>query len=74
VGSKDRILAAYRRLAHKPHASPLLRQGLLLQVFGKLYGFRPTRADLVEFFRHGIHLRTMRMLAQVLMRSAIRPS
>jgi hypothetical protein len=74
VGSKERILAAYRRLAQKPHASPLLLQGLLLQVFGRLYGFRPTRADLAEFFRHGVHLRTMRTLARVLMRAAIRQS
>jgi glycosyltransferase involved in cell wall biosynthesis len=69
AGSKERIIAAYRRLASKStEHSPALRQALFLQVFSRLYGFRFGRADLHEFRRHGLHARTLRSLARVMFR------
>jgi glycosyltransferase involved in cell wall biosynthesis len=68
VGSKERFLNAYRKISAKPHASPLLCQGLFLQIFG--YRFRFAPGDLVEFFGYGLHLRTLKTLVRVLARSA----
>ncbi len=66
VGSKQKLLAAYRRLAGKNRELPAItRQALLLQAFGGLYGSAPAFSDLVEFFRHGIHSRTLKRLAGV---------
>ncbi|PZN32956.1 MAG: hypothetical protein DIU71_06270 [Proteobacteria bacterium] len=74
VGSKQRIVAAYRRLAAKAagHA-PALRQALYLQAFGPLYGHRLGLADLKEFFSHGVYPRPLKRLAGVLVRQALRP-
>ena len=69
VGSKQKLLAAYRRLAEKNQGlSAMTRQALLLQAFGGLYGSAPAVSDLVEFFRYGIHSRTMKRLAGVYVR------
>ena len=66
VGSKKRLLNAYRRLAAKWSECPeVMLQGLYLQRFGRLYGYKPTIGDLVEFFRFGLHLRTLKSLAGV---------
>jgi hypothetical protein len=40
-------------------------QGLYLQIFSEHYDYKPTLADLVAFFRLGVHLRTLRRLAGV---------
>lgn len=71
VGSKQRILSAYRRLLAKVSEHPaILQQGLFLQVFGRLYGFRFESADLREFLRYGIHARTLWILGGVVLRQA----
>ena len=71
VGSKDRILAAYRRLGRKMLSAPAAwRQALFLQAFGRLYGFRLGLEDLREYLRYGLHARTMRILAGILARQA----
>lgn len=69
VGSRERFMAAYKRLAAKPYASPRLRQGLFLQMFGSRFYFGP--ADIGEFFSHGLHLRNMKRLVRVLAESAL---
>ncbi len=69
VGSKQKLLAAYRRLAGKNQGLPAItRQALLLQAFGGLYSSAPAMSDLLEFFRHGIHSRTLKRLAGVYVR------
>jgi glycosyltransferase involved in cell wall biosynthesis len=71
VGSKQRILSAYRRLlARLGQHPPVLKQGLFLQVFGRLYGFRFEAADLREFLSYGIHARTLWILGGVILRQA----
>ena len=71
VGSKERILAAYRRLGRKMLSAPAAwRQALFLQVYGRLYGFRLGLEDLREYLRYGLHARTMRILAGILARQA----
>jgi beta-1,4-mannosyltransferase len=67
--SSERIEAAYERLAAKvaQHA-PVLRQGLFLQRFGRLYGYGFTAADLRQFLRFGIHARTLKRLCGILAR------
>jgi glycosyltransferase involved in cell wall biosynthesis len=73
VGSKQRILVAYRRLVAKmAGSSPACKQALYLQVFGRLYGFRLELEDLREYLRYGIHARTLRILGGVLLRQVAR--
>ncbi len=70
--SSARIQAAYERLAAKvANHAPVLRQGLFLQRFGKLYGYGFTSADLRQFWRFGIHARTLKRLAGILARQAV---
>ncbi|HZF15730.1 MAG TPA: glycosyltransferase [Steroidobacteraceae bacterium] len=71
VGSKERILTAYRRLGRKLESEPAsLRQALFLQVFGRLYGFKLGLPDLREYLSYGVHTRTLRTLAGILARQA----
>jgi glycosyltransferase involved in cell wall biosynthesis len=71
VGSKQRILSAYRRMLDKLAQHPgVLKQGLFLQVFGRLYGFPFEAADLREFLRYGLHARTLWILGGVFLRQA----
>lgn len=71
VGSKDRILSAYRRLGAKTLNAPAAwRQALFLQVFGRLYGFRLGLEDFREYLRFGFHPRTWPILAGILARQA----
>jgi glycosyltransferase involved in cell wall biosynthesis len=71
--SPARINAAYERLATKvANHAPVLRQGLFLQRFGRLYGYGFTAADLREFWRFGIHARTLKRLVGILARQAVR--
>jgi glycosyltransferase involved in cell wall biosynthesis len=71
VGSKARILSAYRRLIGKnEHHPPAFKQGLFLQVFSRLYGHRVDAADVREFLRFGLHRRTFRTFAGVMLRQA----
>jgi glycosyltransferase involved in cell wall biosynthesis len=66
VGSKQRLLNAYQKLASKWRECPkVMLQGLYLQIFSEHYGYKPTLGDLVAFFRLGVHLRTLRRLAGV---------
>lgn len=69
--SSVRVNAAYERLAKKveDHA-PVLRQGLFLQRFGKLYGYGLSAADLRAFWRFGLHARTFKRLVGILLRQA----
>jgi glycosyltransferase involved in cell wall biosynthesis len=72
TGSKERILAAYRRLAAKSVGVPeACKQALYLQVFGRLYGFRLGLNDLREYLRYGVHARTLRILGGVLLRQLV---
>jgi glycosyltransferase involved in cell wall biosynthesis len=71
IGSKKRILDAYRKLEAKWADCPrIMRQGLYLQAFGHYYGFKPCMGDLLAFFRMGIHLRTLKTLAGIYLRRA----
>jgi glycosyltransferase involved in cell wall biosynthesis len=71
MGAKPRILAAYRGICHKnARLPPKLRQGLFLQVFGRLYGFRFDYRDLREFFSYGLHARTLKSLIRIFLRQA----
>lgn len=70
--SSARIQAAYERLAAKvANHPPVLRQGLFLQRFGRLYGYAFSAADLREFWRFGIHARTLKRLAGILGRQLL---
>ena len=72
--SSARVTAAYERLAAKvSNHAPVLRQGLFLQRFGKLYGYNFTTADLREFWRFGVHARTLKRLAGILLRQSLAP-
>jgi beta-1,4-mannosyltransferase len=67
--SAARVEAAYRRLAAKVESrAPVMRQGLFLQRFGELYGYRFRGNDWREFLRFGLHLRTLKRLAGILVR------
>lgn len=67
--SAVRVQAAYERLAAKvANHPPVARQGLFLQRFGKLYGYGMTSRDVREFFRFGVHARTLRRLGGILIR------
>jgi beta-1,4-mannosyltransferase len=70
--SAARVNAAYERLATKvTNHAPVLRQGLFLQRFGKLYGYGLSAADLREFWQFGLHARTLKRMAGILMRQAL---
>ena len=72
--SSVRVNAAYERLAAKvANHAPILRQGLFLQRFGKLYGYNFTMVDLREFLRFGVHARTLKRLAGILLRRSSAP-
>ena len=69
MGNKARILSAYFGICEKSgNLPPVMRQGLFLQVFGRLYGFTLGYVDLLEFFRYGIHARTLKSLIGIFMR------
>jgi hypothetical protein len=69
VGSKQRILSAYRKLLDKSKNKPAaFKQGLFLQAFGTLYGRKPGFSELVEFFRYGIHPRNIKTLLGIYLR------
>ena len=69
VGSKQRILSAYRKLLDKSkNKSAAIKQGLFLQAFGSLYGRKPGFFELVEFFRYGIHPRNIKVLLGIYLR------
>jgi len=69
--SSARVKAAYERLAAKvANHAPVLRQGLFLQRFGTLYGYGFTAADWRAFWRFGLHARTLKRLAGILVRQA----
>jgi len=73
VGSKKRLLAAYRKLDQKWNDCPMvMRQGLYLQTFNRYYRFKPSIGDLISFFRMGVHLRTLKTLAGIYSRRAWR--
>jgi glycosyltransferase involved in cell wall biosynthesis len=68
VGSSARILSAYRTLAAKWQDCPrLMRQGLYLQTF-RHYGTKPGPLDLLAFVRMGLHLKTLKTLADIYLR------
>jgi len=70
--SNARITAAYARLATKvAHQPDVLRQGLFLQRFGRLYGFGLGSDDLREFWRFGVHARTLKRLLGILGRQML---
>lgn len=67
--STQRVAAAYERLASKVAQAPReLQQGLFLQRFGRLYGFKMSAQDLRSFWRFGIHPRTLKRLCGILAR------
>jgi glycosyltransferase involved in cell wall biosynthesis len=69
MGNKARILSAYFGICEKSgNLPPIMRQGLFLQVFGRLYGFPLGYVDLLEFFRYGIHARTLKSLIGIFVR------
>jgi glycosyltransferase involved in cell wall biosynthesis len=71
AGSKQRILSAYRRMLGKLAQHPqVLKQGLFLQAFGRLYGFPFEAPDLREFLRYGLHARTLWILGGIFLRQA----
>ncbi len=71
VGSKARVLRAYRTLIAKWQNCPrLMKQGLYLQAFSHFYGIKPGPADLLAFFRMGLHPRTLKTLAGIYLRKA----
>ena len=52
--SREKIMAAYLRMSRKYTDKPsVLRQRLFLQVFSKVYGFRPRGRDVAHFFSLG---------------------
>jgi glycosyltransferase involved in cell wall biosynthesis len=68
-GNRARIYAAYQRLSGKLSAQPpAARQALFLQLFGRLYGFDFGWRDCREFFRMGLHVRTLKSLGGILLR------
>ncbi len=70
--SGAKVQAAYERLAAKvANHRPVMRQGLFLQRFGKLYGYGMSAKDVREFFQFGIHARTLRRLAGILSRQVV---
>lgn len=69
VGNRARIEAAYRRLSAKWSREPAAaRQALFLQLFGRLYGFDFTWADLRTYLRLGLSVRTAKTLGGILWR------
>lgn len=67
--SNTRIEAAYARLAAKVSDHPAAwQQGLFLQRFGRLYGYRFSRRDFAAFWQFGFHWRTVKRLGGVLAR------
>jgi glycosyltransferase involved in cell wall biosynthesis len=67
--AKSKILSSYYRICEKhTQLPPIMRQGLFLQVFGRLYGFSLGYLDMLEFFRHGVHPRTLKSLTRIFMR------
>lgn len=52
--SREKIMTAYLRMSSKYADKPsALRQRLFLQVFSKVYGFRPRPSDVAHFFSLG---------------------
>lgn len=71
MGAKSKILSAYRQICSKNARLPsAMRQGLFLQVFGRLYGFGMEYQDLKEFLSYGVHLRTLKSLIGIYCRRA----
>jgi len=73
VGNRSRIESAYERLANKWRDQPAAaQQALFLQLFGRLYGFDFEARDFKRFLRFGVHGRTLRTLAGILLRQRAR--